>query len=95
MKHFWVTGVLWSSEPATERAAREAMLTAIYRLAYVQRNGPARTLRDMLAQEAVDNEPVGIAVVADHHHSQVLGEQRRALAVEELGRTHQADAPPQ
>jgi hypothetical protein len=51
MKHFWVMGVLWSSEPATERAAREAMLTAIYRLAYVHRHGPARTLGDMLAQE--------------------------------------------
>jgi hypothetical protein len=30
---------------------REAVLTAVYRLAYTQRHGPARTLRDMLAQE--------------------------------------------
>jgi hypothetical protein len=50
-KHFWITGVLWSSEPASERAVREAMLTAVYRLAYTQRHGPARTLRDMLVQE--------------------------------------------
>jgi hypothetical protein len=50
-KHFWVTGVLWSSEAATERAAREAALTAVYRAAYVLRHGPARTLRAMLAQE--------------------------------------------
>jgi len=50
-KHFWVNGILWSSEAATERAVREAMLTAVYRIAYVQRHGPARTLRDMLAQE--------------------------------------------
>jgi len=50
-KHFWVTGVLWSSEAASAPAAREAILTAVYRLAHVQRHGPARTLRDMLAQE--------------------------------------------
>jgi hypothetical protein len=50
-KHFWVTGVLWSSEHASERVVREAMLTAAYRAAYRQRHGPARTLRDRLAQE--------------------------------------------
>ena len=51
LKHFWITAVVWSSEPATERAVREAVLTAVYRSAYVHRHGPARTLRDMLAQE--------------------------------------------
>jgi hypothetical protein len=30
---------------------REAVLTAVYRIAYIQRHGPARTLRDMLTQE--------------------------------------------
>ena len=50
-KHFWVNGVLWSSEAVTERAVREAVLTAVYRTAYVLRHGPARTLRAMLAQE--------------------------------------------
>jgi len=50
-KHFWVNGVLWSSEPASERTVREAILTAVYRTAYWQRHGPARTLGDMLAQE--------------------------------------------
>jgi hypothetical protein len=50
-KHYWVNGILWSSEAATERAVREAMLTAIYRAAYVQRHGPARSLRAMLTQE--------------------------------------------
>lgn len=50
-KHVWVTGVLWSSEPASERAVREAILTAAYRTAYMQRHGPACTLRDRLAQE--------------------------------------------
>jgi hypothetical protein len=47
----WVYGVLWSSEPASEKFAREAILTAIYRMAYVQQHGLARTLRSMLAQE--------------------------------------------
>jgi hypothetical protein len=49
--HFWVSAALWSSEPATERGVREAVLTAAYRIAYLQRHGPARTLREMLAQE--------------------------------------------
>ena len=51
VKRFWVTGVLWSSEPASAGAVRTALLTAVYRTAYVQRHGPARTLRAMLAQE--------------------------------------------
>jgi hypothetical protein len=50
-KHYWVNGILWSSEAAGERAVREAVLTAVYRAAYVQRHGPARTLRAMLTQE--------------------------------------------
>jgi hypothetical protein len=49
--HAWVFGVLWSSEPASERAVREAMLTAVYRLAYIHRHGPAVTLREKIAQE--------------------------------------------
>jgi hypothetical protein len=51
VKDFWITGLLWSSEPASERAVREAILTAAYRTAFVQRHGPARTLRQKLAQE--------------------------------------------
>jgi hypothetical protein len=51
LKRYWVYGVLWSSEPASERAVREAILTAVYRTAYVYRHGNPRTLRDMLAQE--------------------------------------------
>jgi hypothetical protein len=50
-KRFWVTAVLWSSEAPTERAAREAVLAAAHRTAYVVRHGPARTLRALLAQE--------------------------------------------
>jgi hypothetical protein len=51
MTRRWVFGALWSSEPAAERAVREAMRAAVYRMAYVQRHGLARTLRDKLAQE--------------------------------------------
>jgi hypothetical protein len=51
LKDWWLTGVLWSSEAATERAVREAILTAVHRMAYTHQHGPARTLRQMLAQE--------------------------------------------
>jgi hypothetical protein len=51
MTRRWVYGVLWSSEPASEEAVRDAMMTAIYRMAYVQRDGLARTLRARLKQE--------------------------------------------
>jgi hypothetical protein len=47
----WIYGVLWSSEPASERSVREAILTALYRMAYVQEHGLAATLRARLAQE--------------------------------------------
>jgi hypothetical protein len=60
-KHFWITGILWSSEAATQRAAREAALTAVYRAAYVLRHGPARTLRAMLAQEGCVMAAAGCA----------------------------------
>jgi hypothetical protein len=48
---FWVTGFLWSSEPASAQAARAAVLTAAYRVAYRHEHGAAVTLRAMMAQE--------------------------------------------
>jgi hypothetical protein len=51
LDHWWITGVLWSSEPASQRAVREAILTAVYRVAYMLRHGLPRSLRDMLTQE--------------------------------------------
>jgi hypothetical protein len=48
---FWVTGVLWSSEPPSAGAAREAMLSAAYRTAYIRDHGVAPTLRDLMVQE--------------------------------------------
>jgi hypothetical protein len=51
LKDYWLQGVLWSSEAPSERAVREAILTAAHRVAYMHQHGPARTLRQMLAQE--------------------------------------------
>ena len=51
LNHFWLFGVLWSSEAPSIALAREAVLTAIFRAAYVHRHGQARTLGDMLRQE--------------------------------------------
>jgi hypothetical protein len=51
LKHFWLTGYLWSSEPATGRAVREAILTPLYRAEYIYRHGHARNVREMLVQE--------------------------------------------
>ncbi len=51
MTRRWLFGALWSSEPATAKSVQEAMKAAVYRMAYVQRHGLARTLRDKMAQE--------------------------------------------
>ena len=50
-KNRWLTGVLWSSEAVSENRVREAVLTAIYRAAYLAQHGPARTLAERMAQE--------------------------------------------
>jgi hypothetical protein len=47
----WAVGVLWTSDPPSAAAPREAVLTAIYRAAYTSRHGLPRTLGEMLAQE--------------------------------------------
>lgn len=51
LQHCWLTGVLWSSEPASARVVREAVLLPAFRWVYVQHHGSPRTLRDILAQE--------------------------------------------
>jgi hypothetical protein len=48
----WLIGMLWTSDrPPTPRSTREEVLTSIHRAAYVQEHGPARNLRERLAQE--------------------------------------------
>ena len=47
----WLTGLLWTSEPASAQTVREEALQALFRGAYIQQRGFARTLGEMLAQE--------------------------------------------
>lgn len=51
LKEFWLTSVLWSIEPVSEKAIRQAVLQTIYRFAYVIKHSPAHTLQQRLAQE--------------------------------------------
>jgi hypothetical protein len=50
-KRNWIVALLWTSEAPSLAAVREATVTAVFRAAYVQAHGQARTLRDRLAQE--------------------------------------------
>jgi hypothetical protein len=47
----WAVGMLWTADEPSVRAAREEASAALYRLAHVVRHGPARTLRERMAQE--------------------------------------------
>jgi hypothetical protein len=47
----WLVGMLWCSEPPTIEKSRMQGLTSVYRAAYIQRHGPAQTLRERMAQE--------------------------------------------
>ena len=49
--HHWLSGVLWTSQDPSAQAVREAAMMPIYRVAYRQQHGLARTLGEMLAQE--------------------------------------------
>jgi hypothetical protein len=53
LKRGFLTGILWTSEPATVANVREAILTAIHRAAYLGSHPQPQTLREMLAQEGV------------------------------------------
>lgn len=50
-KRGWLSVLLWTSEPPSVQQVREVTLTAIYRAAYIQQHGFARTLQEMLDQE--------------------------------------------
>lgn len=60
-KRGWLTGILWTSEPASERAVREAVLTSIYRAEYLQTHAAPVTLGEMLAQEGYAMARAGCA----------------------------------
>lgn len=51
LKRGWLSGILWTSEVPSIQKVREVTLTAVYRVAYIQRHGFARTLQEMLNQE--------------------------------------------
>jgi hypothetical protein len=50
-KRGFITGILWTSEPASAANVREAVLTSIYRTEYLESHPPPRTLGEMLVQE--------------------------------------------
>jgi hypothetical protein len=50
-KRGFLTGLLWTSEPASAQAVRDAVLTAIYRAHYLQTHDAPKTLGQMLDQE--------------------------------------------
>jgi hypothetical protein len=47
----WLTGILWTSEPASADRVREAVLTSIYRAEYLQTHAVPKALGGMLDQE--------------------------------------------
>jgi hypothetical protein len=51
LKWGWLSGVLWTSEVPSVKKVREAVLTTLYCTVYIQRNGFAHALEEMLAQE--------------------------------------------
>ena len=51
LRRGWLVGVLWTSAPPALETVREAVLTAVYRAAYIQQHGPAGNLRERMAQE--------------------------------------------
>jgi hypothetical protein len=60
----WVTGLLWTSETPSAAAAREAVLTGVYRAAWIEQHGYAVTLRQMLAQETYATANAGCTAPA-------------------------------
>ncbi|MGH7599302.1 MAG: hypothetical protein ACREOI_23330 [bacterium] len=51
-KRGWIAGILWTSETYIPAQVREEVRLCLFRAAYIQRHGYARTLGEMLAQES-------------------------------------------
>jgi hypothetical protein len=47
----WIVGILWTSDPASAQNVRDAVLTSIYRVEYLQIHPAPKTLGEMLDQE--------------------------------------------
>jgi hypothetical protein len=57
----FVTGVVYVSEPPTEAAIRQEMLSALYRAVYLREVGLPKTLGDLLRQEGLAGRFAGAA----------------------------------
>ena len=64
LKRGFITGILWTSEPASAASVREAILTSIYRAAYLQTHSAPKTLRGMLEQEGYAMARAGCSLPA-------------------------------
>lgn len=51
LKRGFITGILWTSEPASQDTVREAVLTSLYRAQYLESHPFPKTLGEMLDQE--------------------------------------------
>jgi len=51
LRRGWAVGILWTADTPSPAYVREAVLTAVYRAAYVSGHAPSRTLGEMLEQE--------------------------------------------
>ena len=51
LKRGFLTGILWTSEPASASTVRAAVLTSIYRADYLETHAMPKTLGEMLDQE--------------------------------------------
>lgn len=60
-KRGFITAILWTSEPASADRVRDAVLTSIYRVEYLQSHPAPTTLRDMLEQEGYAMARAGCA----------------------------------
>ena len=79
LKRGWIPVILWTGALPSLQTVRDGVLTCVFRVDQIQRHGPARTLREMMAQE-------GRAMAA-------AGSTRPALAPEELANTRQVIRP--
>ena len=64
LKRGFITALLWTSEPASASAVRDAVLTSIYRAEYLQTHPAPKTLRGMLDQEGYATARAGCTTPA-------------------------------
>ncbi len=59
-KRGWIAVPFWTSEPVLPSTVRDAVLLAVFRMAYAQQHGWPTTLRGMLAQEGSVASSAGV-----------------------------------